>query len=66
MYINFECKSCHSEFDTDVGRVSINEQTMRPDFGNKIICPSCGERTIDEVLLTELGQSQLTDATLDL
>ena len=31
-----------------------------------IICPRCGERTMDEVLLTELGQSQMTEATWDL
>jgi len=46
--------------------VSINEETMRPDFEKKILCPSCGERTIDEILVTELGQSQLTEATWDL
>ena len=44
----------------------INEQTMRPDFEKPIICPRCGERTIDDVLLTELGQSQMTEATWDI
>jgi len=66
MKINFECKSCHKIFDNEVGQVSINEETMRPDFEKKIVCPSCGEKTIDDVLLTELGQSQLTEATWDL
>ena len=66
MKINFECQGCHKIFDFDVGNISINEQTMRPDFENPIICPQCGQRTIDEVFLTELGQSQLTDATMDL
>ena len=64
--INFECKDCRMEFDCDVGDISINEQTMRPDFGKPIVCPRCGERTIDGVLLTELGQSQMTEATWDL
>jgi transcription elongation factor Elf1 len=66
MTINFKCKSCKQEFDCDVGKISINEETMRPDFEKAIICPRCGERTIDDVLLTEIGQSQLTEATWNL
>ena len=42
----------------------MNEQTFRPDFEKPIACPKCGVRTIDEVFLTELGQSQLTEATM--
>ena len=63
MVINFECKKCNNIFDTDVGTVKMNEQTFRPDFEKSILCPKCGIRTIDEVYLTELGQSQLTEAT---
>jgi hypothetical protein len=48
-----------------MGKIGINEQTMRPDFEKPIVCPRCGERNIDEVLLTELGQSQMTEATWD-
>ena len=48
-----------------MGKIGINEQTMRPDFEKPIVCPRCGERTIDEVLLTELGQGQMTEATMD-
>ena len=66
MKINFECQKCNVIFDSDVGSVSINEKTFRPDFANIIMCPNCGERTIDEVFLTELGQSQLTSATMNL
>ena len=66
MKINFECKGCHQEFDCDVGGIGINEKTLRPDFEKPIICPRCGQRTIDEVFLTELGQSQMTEATMDL
>ena len=65
MTINFQCKKCRKEFDCDVGEVGINEETMRPDFEKAIVCPQCGERTMDEVLLTELGQSQMTEATRD-
>jgi len=65
MVINFECKGCKKEFDCDMGKIGINEQTWRPDFERPIICPRCGERTMDEVFLTELGQSQMTEATMD-
>jgi len=65
MEINFECKKCGCIFDCDIGNVSLPENSDRPFFEKKIICPMCGERSMDEVLLTELGQSQLTEATLD-
>ena len=64
--INFECKKCRKEFDCYVGQVAINEETLRPDFEKPIVCPRCGERSIAEVLLTELGQSQMTEATWNL
>ncbi len=66
MIINFECKKCHKEFDYEMGQIGIDEVTMRPDFEKPILCPRCGERTMEEVLLTELGQSQMTEATMDL
>jgi DNA-directed RNA polymerase subunit RPC12/RpoP len=66
MIINFKCTKCKKIFNSDVGNVSINEKTFRPDFENDINCPKCGIRTIDQVTLTELGQSQLTEATFDL
>ena len=65
MEINFECKKCGGIFDCDVGNVGVNETTYRPQFENDISCPNCGKRSIDDVLLTELGQGQLTQATLD-
>lgn len=65
MLINFECKKCGGLFDCDVGTVTVPEDSFRPHFEKEIVCPSCGRRSIDEVLLTELGQSQLTEATLD-
>jgi DNA-directed RNA polymerase subunit RPC12/RpoP len=64
--INFQCKKCRREFDCDMGKIGINETTMRPDFEKPIVCPRCGVRTIDEVWLTELGQSQMTEATWNL
>ena len=65
MEINFECKKCRNIFDCDVGTVTVHENSDRPQFEQSIFCPRCGELTIDEVLLTELGQSQLTEATFD-
>ena len=65
MEISFECKKCRQEFSCEMGKTGINEQTMRPVFEKPIICPRCGNRTMDEVLLTELGQSQMTEATMD-
>lgn len=66
MIINFDCKKCRQEFDCDVGKIAIDEKSMRPIFEKDIVCPRCGKRTIDEVLLTELGQSQMTEATWNL
>ena len=65
MEINFECQKCGIIFDCDVGTVTVDENALRPQFENEINCPTCGKRTIDEIFLTELGQSQLTHATLD-
>ena len=64
MVINFECKECEGLFDCDVGTVTLPGNSYRPHFEKEIICPKCGQRSMDEVLLTELGQSQLTQATL--
>ncbi len=66
MEINFECEKCGSIFNTDVGEIKMNEETFRPEFEKSLMCPKCGIRTIDEVLLTELGQSQMTQATIDM
>jgi len=66
MVINFECRKCESTFDCDVGAESFPGNSSRPSFEERIICPKCGQLSMDEALLTELGQSQLTEATLDL
>jgi len=44
--INFQCKKCQKEFDCEMGKIGINEQTLHPDFEKPIICPRCGKRTI--------------------
>jgi len=63
MIINFECKKCQKEFDCDVGKILISEEEMKPTFERDIECPGCGKVSMDDVLLTELGQSQISDAT---
>ena len=63
MIVNFECQKCNLEFDCDVGDISVPEGSARPQFGKPLVCPSCGQVTVDEVHLTELGQTQLTNAT---
>ncbi len=63
MFINFECKKCGNEFNCDVGKIGMNEEELRPTFEKDIICPLCGKISMDDVFLTELGQSQMTDAT---
>ena len=64
MKINFECKKCRNKFDCDVGNIGIDDNSMRPTFEKDILCPRCGKLSMDEVFLTELGQSQMTEATL--
>lgn len=65
MVFNFECKRCHCTFDCDVGSVTLPQNSDRPHFEKQLRCPTCGELTMDDVWLTELGQSQLTEASLD-
>ena len=66
MVINFECKRCRRIFDCYIGSLTLAEDSDRPRFEKRPLCPTCGELTIDEVWLTELGQTQLTEATFGL
>ncbi len=62
--LHFECKKCRNHFDGDVGRITFPEDIdkgKRPELEKEIRCPSCGILTLDEVELTELGQTQLTE-----
>ncbi len=64
--LNFECRKCNSIFDNDVGTITFPiKPDQRPIFENDIVCPKCGVITIDNVLLTETGQTQITVAHLD-
>jgi len=66
MEINFECKKCDGIFNTNVGEIKMNEESFRPVFESPPICPKYEVLKIDNVLLTELGQAQMTQATLDI
>ena len=57
--LNFICTKCRIEFDCDVGNISFPIEENRPCFEKEIVCPRCGVLTMDEVELTELGQTQL-------
>lgn len=57
--LNFLCTKCRKEFDCDVGKISFPIEEKRPRFERDILCPRCGVLTMDEVELTEVGQTQL-------
>lgn len=58
--LNFKCKKCRKYFDCDVGKITISIKSERPHFEKDIMCPKCGKLSMDEVELTELGQTQLS------
>ncbi len=64
MLINFQCRQCRVVFDSEVGEITMPAEAERPQFEHPIVCARCGQRSMDEVWLTELGQSQLTAAVL--
>ena len=53
MIINFECKKCNHEFDCEMGKIGIDESSMRPTFESNIVCPRCGVLTMDDVFRGE-------------
>jgi len=61
MELNFECKKCKIYFDCDVGGISFPPNENRPRFEKSIICPKCGVLSMDDVWLTEIGQTQLSE-----
>lgn len=57
MEVNFNCKKCKANYDFEVGEPSM-DKSYKLVFENKPKCPDCFS---DEVLLSEIGQSQLTE-----
>lgn len=63
--LNFNCRKCRSIFDSNVGEITFpTKPGQRPKFENDIVCPRCGVIRIEDVLLTELGQTQITEIHL--
>ncbi|GEM_PF-2663545 len=58
MVVNLNCGTCKINYDFEVGDPSIDEN-MRLVFEHKPKCPNCG--VIDKELLSEIGQSQMTE-----
>ncbi|MEK6816466.1 MAG: hypothetical protein AABY09_02545 [Nanoarchaeota archaeon] len=56
--INFKCKRCSHEFDSVTGKITFG---VRLSFEKDIICPICGKRGVDDLELTELGQTQISE-----
>jgi len=50
--------ACKQVYDFEVGKPGM-DKNYKLVFENKPICPNCKE--IDNVLLTERGQAQMTD-----
>lgn len=58
--LDFVCKKCQQNFVCDVGDISFPIESERPHFQKNIVCLTCGIRSMDDVKLTELGQTQLS------
>ena len=58
MIVNLKCGVCKHIYDFEVGEPSM-DKNYKLVFQNKPICPK--SQAIDNVLLTERGQSQMTD-----
>ena len=56
--INFKCKKCDTEFDCETGKIQFGD---RLSFEKKITCPRCGVMDIEDLELTEIGQTQVTE-----
>lgn len=51
-------------FNGDIGRIIFPADIcmgQRPEFEKDVICEKCVVLTLDDVELTELGQTQLTE-----
>jgi len=62
--LNLKCKKCKMIFDCELGKIAFPPDLERPKFEKEIVCPKCGKLSINQVELTEFGQSQLTEIHL--
>ena len=58
MTINLLCSKCEAIYDWETGEIDFNDEG-NAIFEHLTVCPKCGAK--DQDLLTELGQSQMTD-----
>ncbi len=58
MIVNLKCGACKHVYNFEVGQPSM-DKNYKLVFEHKPVCPQC--KAIDNVLLTERGQSQMTD-----
>jgi len=58
MIVNLKCGVCKHIYDFEVGKPSMDDN-LTLVFENKPLCPKCGAK--NKELLTELGQSQMTE-----
>ncbi len=58
MVVNFNCGKCGYNYNYEVVEPRMDEEGYL-EFKNHPMCPKCGIR--GEELLSELGQSQMTD-----
>jgi len=59
--LNLKCKRCGKTFDFNVGKIVFGNKLS---FENKIFCTECGLVEIDDLELTELGQTQVAELYL--
>lgn len=61
--LNFDCEKCRENFTCDVGKITFafTRTNNRPTFEKEIRCTNCQIITMDDVILTESGQTKLTD-----
>lgn len=59
--INFKCKKCGNELDFEVGKIYFPTNVDdKLNFEYDVICEYCGKVTINDLELTELGQTQVS------
>ena len=58
MEVNLKCGKCKTIYDFEVGNITEDENYSL-NFEKETICPKCGAKGED--LLSELGQSQMTE-----
>jgi len=62
MIVNLRCGKCRFIYNFEVGQISYDKNYSLV-FENETICPKCGAKGED--LLSELGQSQMTEWDLN-